>query len=152
MVKRILLFLVFNFAALGIGSISTSAGVASDWYQNLNKAPWTPPGWMFGAAWSTIMVCFAVFMALLIFRSETPKKIIILFAIQWVLNTSWNPIFFSLHQTLLGLLVILSLTIVISIFLFKHLKLLGFQSLWIAPYFVWLLIATSLNAYIVLMN
>lgn len=152
MINRILLFLVLNFTALGLGSIATSTGVASNWYQHLNKAPWTPPGWMFGVAWSTIMICFAVYMALLIYRTETPKTIIFLFALQWVLNTSWNPVFFSLQQPLLGLLLIVSLTILVSVFLFKHLKLLGLQSLWISPYFIWLLIATSLNAYIVLMN
>ncbi|NBN98947.1 MAG: hypothetical protein EBV19_06865 [Flavobacteriia bacterium] len=45
----ILLFLFLNFGALAIGGSFTADGVASDWNQNLNKAPWTPPGWVFGA-------------------------------------------------------------------------------------------------------
>lgn len=43
MIKRIILFLVLNFAALAIGGLFTGDGVPSEWYQNLNKAPWTPP-------------------------------------------------------------------------------------------------------------
>ncbi|MDO6425299.1 TspO/MBR family protein, partial [Saccharophagus degradans] len=78
--------------------------------------PWTPPGWMFGVAWTTIMICFAIYMALLIPKTDNRKKIIGLFVIQWVLNTSWNPIFFYLQQTVLGLFVILSLTSIVSIF------------------------------------
>ncbi|MDO6737208.1 TspO/MBR family protein [Wenyingzhuangia sp. 2_MG-2023] len=152
MLKRVFLFLVLNFSALGIGSLYTTAGVSSDWYQTLNKAPWTPPGWMFGVAWTTIMICFAIYMALLIPKTDNRKKIIGLFVIQWVLNTSWNPIFFYLQQTVLGLFVILSLTSIVSIFLFQYRKNLQLNSLWIAPYFIWLLIASSLNAYIILMN
>lgn len=63
MYLKIIIFLVINFAALGIGSIFTGSGVPSEWYQSLIKAPWTPPGWMFGAAWTSIMICFSIFMA-----------------------------------------------------------------------------------------
>lgn len=63
MIVRIIIFLAINFAALAIGGLSTSTGVSSDWYQTLNKAPWTPPGWVFGLAWSLIMICYAVYLA-----------------------------------------------------------------------------------------
>ena len=152
MLKRILLFLVINFSALAIGGFFTKAGVNSDWYANANKAPWTPPGYMFGIAWSTIMVCFAIYMATIYSKHENKKTLITLFAIQWILNVSWNPIFFYFHQTLLGLFTIIALTIVVGTFLFKNYNLLKLKSLWIAPYFLWLIIATSLNAYIVFMN
>ncbi|MDG2281196.1 MAG: tryptophan-rich sensory protein, partial [Flavicella sp.] len=52
MIKRILLFLVLNFTALAVGGLFTGTGVSSDWYQNLNQAPWTPPGWVFGFMWT----------------------------------------------------------------------------------------------------
>ena len=65
MILRIFLFLIINFGGLFIGGLFTGEGVPSDWYQNLNKAPWTPPGWVFGAAWTTIMICFSVYMAIL---------------------------------------------------------------------------------------
>lgn len=151
MLKRTLLFLLINFAALGIGSIATSAAVASSWYVNLNKAPWTPPGYMFGIVWSFIMICFAIYIAYLIPLTNT-KKTISLFAIQWVLNVAWNPIFFHYHQTTLGLVVIILLTLLVGLFLFRYLKTLKLKSVLIAPYLIWLLIATSLNAYIVFLN
>ena len=65
MILRILLFLIINFGGLFIGGLFTGEGVPSDWYQNLNKAPWNPPGWVFGAAWTTVMICFSVYMAIL---------------------------------------------------------------------------------------
>ena len=152
MLKRILLFLVINFTALAIGGLFTSAGVNSFWYADFNKAPWTPPGYMFGIAWTVIMICFAVYMAILYPIHLNKKAIVSLFAIQWILNISWNPIFFYFHQTVLGLFTITFLTSIVSVFLFKNYSLLKLKSIWIAPYFIWLIIATSLNAYIVFMN
>lgn len=152
MIIRVVIFLVLNFAALGIGSLFTGQGVPSDWYQGLNKAPWTPPGWVFGAAWTTIMICFAIYMAYLWPQIANKKMLLALFLIQWILNVSWNPLFFHFKLPSLGLLVILSLTLVVGYFLFRHLTTIRWISVLIVPYFLWLLIATSLNAYIVLNN
>ena len=41
MVLRIIIFLLINFTGLFSGGLFTQEGVPSDWYQNLNKAPWT---------------------------------------------------------------------------------------------------------------
>ncbi|PKA82045.1 TspO/MBR related protein [Ulvibacter sp. MAR_2010_11] len=152
MIKRILLFLVLNFSALAIGGLFTRSGVASLWYQNLEKAPWTPPGWVFGAAWTFIMICFAIYMAYLIVENTNRKKIISLFAFQWILNALWNPVFFYFHAMLAGLIVITLLTLLITYFLFHYNKELRLKSVFILPYFIWILIATSLNAYILIMN
>lgn len=152
MIYRLILFLLINFAALAIGGFFTGSGVPSDWYTNLAKAPWTPPGWVFGAAWTTIMICFSVYMAYLWPLAENKALLIGLYSLQWVLNVSWNPTFFYLHQVLAGLIVISLLTALVGHFLFGYWSDLKAKSLLILPYFVWLLIATSLNGYIFLKN
>jgi tryptophan-rich sensory protein len=151
-VKYILIFLVINFAALAIGGFATSAAVSGEWYTSINKAPWTPPGWVFGAAWSSIMVCFAFFMAFALNSVDHKKKLLSLFAIQWLLNVSWNPVFFVYHYAFAGLIVIVTLTILVGYFLFHYWSNLKAKALFIAPYLIWLIIATSLNLYIVLYN
>lgn len=143
--------MILNFSALAIGSIFTESGVSSDWYQNLSKAPWTPPGWVFGAAWSTIMFFFAIYMAYLI-NLKPKKRIIIIYSIQWILNIAWNPIFFYLHEILIGLICISFLTVLITVLLFKYWKEQKTKTLLLVPYAIWLIIATSLNAYIFLYN
>jgi len=152
MVIRIILFLVVNFAALGIGGLFTGKGVPSDWYQELNKAPWTPPGWVFGTAWTTIMICFAIYMAYVWPMEENKKLLIGLFVVQWLLNVIWNPVFFYYHNVVLGLLVITILTILVGFLLFFYWPVLKVKSTLILPYFLWLLIATSLNGYIMFKN
>ena len=46
--KQLVIFALLNFGALAIGGLFTGGGVSSEWYASLNKAPWTPPGWVFG--------------------------------------------------------------------------------------------------------
>lgn len=152
MIVRVIVFLILNFGALTIGGLFTGKGVPSDWYVALIKAPWTPPGWVFGFAWTTIMICFSVFMAYLWPAMENRKQLVALYAIQWILNVSWNPIFFYLHQVGLALIVIILLTILIGFVLFYSWPLLKTKALLIAPYFIWLLIASSLNGYIFVKN
>ena len=150
--KRLLLFLVINFVALGLGGLFTSSGVSSDWYQNMNQAPWTPPGWVFGAAWTFIMICFAFFMTYAWEVSKDRSMLLTLFVVQWILNVAWNPVFFYLREVLFGLIVISALTLLVYYLMFKFQKDLKAKALLILPYAIWLTIATSLNAYIYLNN
>lgn len=152
MLARFFIFVMLNFSALVVGGFFTGRGVPSEWYLSLNKAPWTPPGWVFGFAWSTVMFCFSLYMAFLWPTAEDKRILIGLFALQWLLNVSWNPVFFHFHKITAGLVVILSLTLLIGIMLIYFWPLLKVKSLFLLPYLLWLLIATSLNRYIYLHN
>lgn len=149
---RILIFLILNFTALGIGSIYTNPGANSEWYQNLTIAPWTPPGWVFGASWTIVMICFAVYMAYAWATISNHRYLVTLYIVQLILNVSWNPVFFKFHQILAGLIIITSLTLLIAYFLFGHSLQLKGKTWLVSPYLLWLMIATSLNAYIYIHN
>lgn len=150
MIIRLLIFLIINFGALAVGGLFTDP--MSNWYTNLNKAPWTPPGWFFGVAWTTIMLCFSVYMALLWDKVSNKTNLLTLYVVQLILNIIWNPIFFSFHWVLVGLLVIGILTALIGFMLNKYRNTLGWLSALLLPYFLWLVVATSLNLYVLLMN
>lgn len=152
MTFRFIIFLLLNFTALGIGGFLMDNGPSSDWYIQLNKAPWTPPGWSFGVAWTLIMISFAFYMAYAWELVRSKATLMVLFAIQWILNTSWNLVFFRYHQSFLGLVVIALLGILVACLLFAYLSRLKVKTLFILPYFLWLLVATSLNLYIVVRN
>ncbi|XOV93387.1 MAG: TspO/MBR family protein [Bacteroidota bacterium] len=152
MAVRILIFALLNFGALALGSLFTGKGVPSEWYQALNKAPWTPPGWVFGAAWFSIMICFTIYMALIWKQTDNQNLLISLFIIQWVLNVSWNPVFFSFHLPSFGLIIITLLTALMAFFLLFYWPKFHLKSLLVLPYVIWLIIATSLNAFIWLKN
>ncbi|WP_339873534.1 TspO/MBR family protein [Olleya marilimosa] len=152
--KQLLLFLMFsviNFGGLAFGSWLMDNGPLSDWYTNLNQAPWTPPGWIFGVAWTIIMLCFSVYLSKLFTVIKT-KLLITVYILQVILNVSWNFIFFNLHQVLFALMTIILLTVVIFYMFFKYKKTANNISFLLLPYMVWLIIATSLNAYILIYN
>ena len=152
MIYRLAIFLAINFAALALGGLFTNNGVVSDWYIGIAKAPWTPPGWVFGSAWTLIMICFSIYLAYLWPIVKNRNLLIYLFVFQLILNIVWNPTFFYYHNVLIGLIIITSLTILIGFFLFFYWSELKLKSITILPYMIWLIIATSLNAYILLKN
>ncbi|MDH4471008.1 MAG: tryptophan-rich sensory protein [Fluviicola sp.] len=146
---RTLLFLVINFGALALGSVLMRNPATNVWYQQLDKAPWTPPGWVFGAAWFSIMILFSVFMARVTKVSETRKTWLFLFGIQFVLNVLWNPVFFRWHMVTSGLIILSLLILVISVLLKRSLQQDRLNAVFILPYLLWLFVAFSLNAYVV---
>ena len=149
--KPLITFLIINFGALALGTWFMDNGPKADWYLQLDKAPWTPDGWVFGAAWTTIMICFSAYMAFLYLVRFT-NKVRTLFVIQFILNVSWNLLFFNQKLIDFALIDIVLLTIIVTAFLFTYAKDLKGKSILILPYVIWLCIATSLNLYISLYN
>jgi tryptophan-rich sensory protein len=150
----ILTFLVLNFLGLYWGGKSTGAGVTSEWYAELDKAPWTPPGWVFGVAWTVVMVGFSWFMAG-IWRGTAGMEggartaWMVAFVVAWILNVLWNPVFFAWHQLGAAMAVLLMLTLCIVGMAWKsHGVPADGQWRWgVLPYVVWLGLACSLNLY-----
>lgn len=147
-----LLFLGINFGGLYLGTLLMNNGPNAEWYLNLNKAPWTPPGWVFGVAWTLIMLCFSIYLTVL-FQWKSSITMWLLYSLQVFLNVIWNYVFFNQHMTILGLVIIVSLFIVILYYFvtFKSERLKTMRLL-LLPYLIWLCIATSLNLYVVIHN
>lgn len=146
----IVVFLVLNFAGLGLGGWLMGEGPTGDWYAQLNKAPWTPPGWVFGVAWSIIMVCYSLYLAKLVEKQNTPFVWSVV-GLAWVLNVAWNYVFFDQHQVLAGLIV-LGLLLALIAYLFTGFALSLPVRLLLVPYLVWMAVAISLNGYILWNN
>lgn len=152
MILRFIVFLALNFGALGLGAFLMGSPLTNEWYNAQNLAPWTPPGWVFGAAWFTIMLLFAVFLAAVWHKIQAKKQFLFALIAHYILNVSWNPTFFQLHWVLIGLIIISLLFIVVVRLTFskgtynKSLRLL------LLPYLTWLLIAISLNFYVLVFN
>lgn len=145
--------LLINFGGLALGAAWTDPGTISDWYVNLNQAPWTPPGWVFGAAWTTIGITFSIWGGLVFSKRVYEAELRLLYGISVILNVLWNPLFFYLHTTITAGIVIAALGFII--FMITDITRNGYgwrYAIFSLPYFLWLMIATSLNWYIVIMN
>jgi len=144
---RLVLFLILNFGALALGSYSMGEGPLGSWYTNLNKAPWTPPGWVFGASWTLIMICLSLFMNKAVQVESLRNTILWIYAVQLVFNIAWNPLFFDLHWmgwALVEIIVLVFIVGAMALIAKPHLP----KVTWLlTPYVVWLSIAITLNAY-----
>ncbi|WP_438976999.1 TspO/MBR family protein, partial [Polaribacter sp.] len=105
----------------------------------------------FGVAWTIIMICFSVYLGKLFLEQDNSKNRIVFF-IQFLLNVSWNYIFFNQQWVLFGLLNITLLTFLIFIYFFKLSNKVKNYKYLLLPYMIWLSIATSLNLYILIHN
>lgn len=126
----------------------------NEWYLMLNKAPWTPPGWVFGAAWTTIMICYSFYLWFVEKKlmDQNKQKFYFLFSLQWLLNILWNPIFFKWHLAWIGAIVIILLILILLLVHNLFSKKSIFHSILLLPYVLWLFIALSLNIFIIFMN
>lgn len=150
--KLLILFLVINLGGLALGSWLMNEGPTSEWYLSLNQAPWTPPGWLFGAAWTIIMICFSIYLAYA-FRQINSRQLKLIFIAQVFFNVIWNYVFFNKHLVALGLVCIIILTLLIFYqYFYYNQESLKKTRLLLLPYMIWLLLATSLNAYILFYN
>lgn len=152
MIYRLIIFLILNFASIGLGRFLGGEGPKSDWYANIHTAPWTPPGLVVGLSWTVTLICFSIYLAYLWPLVGNRNLFIGILVLHYILAIIWNPIFFNYQQILGGLLVITALTAVVGFFIYYYWPKMEFKSLIILPYFLWLILATSLNAYVLVKN
>ena len=132
-----------TFAAAGIGSASTRAGLG--WYRSLQRPAWAPPNWLFGPVWTALYLTMAV-AAFLIWRRRGAWSLPLgAYVIQLALNAAWPALFFGLHSPLAAFVEICVLwaAIVLTILLFWPVRRLA--AVLLLPYLAWVSFAACLN-------
>jgi benzodiazapine receptor len=137
-----------------IGSVFTTPNIPT-WYAALEKPFFTPPNWLFAPAWITLYVLMAV-AAFLVWRKglgeEGVRCALIVFLVQLVLNALWSVVFFGLHSTLWGMVVILALWVAILVTIIKFFRLSVAASSLMLPYILWVSFASALNIAVWVLN
>ena len=85
-------------------------------------------------------------------KTDNKTLLITLYLFQWVLNVGWCLVFFKDQLIILGLIVIIILTLLMAYMMITGFIEFKYWSLLILPYVLWLIVATSLNAYILFKN
>lgn len=145
-------FIVAAFAAGAIGSWATFPAVR-DWFPQVVKPAWNPPGWLFGPVWTTLYVLMgvAVWRA---WRTRAPAAVLLVrgYFVQLGFNALWSVLFFGLKQpawALAEIVILWSLLAWLQAGLGRVDRLAA--ALWL-PYLLWVSFATALNAAIVRLN
>ena len=137
---------IFVILALLIGGLASSNTADDIWYQNLNKSPLNPPGFVFGIVWPFLYLL----MSISVYRTFDQTKN--LFFIQLFFNALWSWLFFAFQLPMIALLniwLLIYLNIKVNIRMFIEDKLSSFLYI---PYVLWLLFASYLNLFIVINN
>jgi tryptophan-rich sensory protein len=126
----------------------------NNWYETLNRAPWTPPNYVFGIVWSILYVLMFISFTLVFFNKKCKGfcEPILFFLLQLVLNLSWTTVFFTYKQLVAGLILIFTLICLVAYTAHQFYSIDKTASLLLIPYLLWLCVAFSLNAYIVMYN
>ena len=147
--------LVASSAAVLVALLGGLLTRLDDWYYALFKPAFQPPDWLFGPAW-TIIFLLCVLAALDVWRRELGpgqrRLILLLFAVNGVLNVAWSGLFFFLKRPdlALGEVVMLWISVLsLVLMLGRHSRPAG---LMLVPYLAWVGFAAALNLAIVRLN
>jgi tryptophan-rich sensory protein len=139
-------WLLLSFAAAAIGGMASIE--AGDFYAQLDRPAWAPPGWVFGPVWSLLYALQGI-SAWLIWRqrpSAGPRRTALaLFIVQLAINALWSWLFFAWHRGGLafGEVVLLLAMIVATTAMFWRIRALAGALL--IPYLLWVGFATALT-------
>jgi len=144
-----------QFILLGILSAFVGGETANNpWYQQLVLPRLQPPGPVFGIAWTILYTLMGAAVARVWISPQSASRTaaLQLFALQFVLNLAWNPLFFGARQ------IVPSIVLLAAIFVASFAATLaaGRVDRWAAwllvPYLVWLGFAFGLNWRIATLN
>ena len=133
------------FCCVGLGMLS-GVGVASEgaWYNQLVKAPFHPPSFVFAPVWNTLYTLMGVAGGRIWRMRHRRPWWFELFSLQFLLNIAWTPLFFMLHRIDLALydIVLLWSCLMIMLVLMRRDKLVFWL---LVPYAMWTTFAVVLN-------
>ena len=132
----------------------SNSGYGNPWFDGLTKPTFMPPGWAFGAAWTTLYTLMGVALAMILAEppSDRRRSALILFFTQLALNFAWSPIFFAGHDIKLAAAVIFVMAVIAAVAARQFYRLRPLAGLLMTPYLAWLCFAAALTTAIERLN
>lgn len=132
-----------------------SVNAAAQWYGQLDKPFFAPPGWLFGPVWTALYIVIAVSFGWVLvqyLRKRVPFALLLPFIANIVFNAAFTPIQFGLQNNLLA-----SVDIVLVLAtLVWAMAAVWRRARWVAlvniPYLLWVSFATVLQFSITWLN
>lgn len=160
-----------------VGSLFTTPEIGY-WYKTLKKPSFNPPNWIFGPVWTIIFVLMGISLYLVWLKKWHPQNkiglkstlmqnslsqrffsgswqkinIILIFAVQLILNILWSIIFFGMHSVGLAFFELLMLWSAIIFTIVNFYRVSKVAALLLLPYILWVSFAAILNLVIFLIN
>ena len=135
-------WLAASFAAAALGAVATRQ--APEFYAQLARPDWAPPGWLFGPVWTLLYALMGI-AAWRVWRQAGFGTAIHLFLAQLALNALWSWLFFAwrLGAAAFGEILLLWLLIAATVAAFFRIDRLAAALL--VPYLAWVSFAAALT-------
>ena len=132
----------------------SGSGYGNPWFAGLTKPPFMPPGWVFGAAWTTLYTLLGLALAMILAGppSDRRKNALVLFFAQLALNFAWSPIFFAGHDITFAKLEIFVMAAIAAAAAGQFWRIRPLAGTLMIPYLAWLIFAAMLTAAIENLN
>ena len=150
----LLAFLAISFGVAALGTLTTISTV-DGWYATAEKAPWSPPNFLFGPVWTVLYTLIAV-SGWLVWREI--RRVPPIFIVQLVLNALWTPVFFGAYPLIgapalwIALAIIVAIDVTVLLTMLRFWKVSRLAAWLLVPYWAWVLFATTLNAAVAVLN
>ncbi len=145
-VRLLAICIIFAFLPGAVGSMFTSAGANSEWY-DANKPSYTPPDFVFPIAWTILylLIGIALYLTWSKARRKEKKSIAWIYGINLFLNMTWSIFFFGMQRPTVAL-INLALIIITIIGMMIVSGKIDSRTRWLLlPYLVWCSFAFTLN-------
>lgn len=139
------MWLLLAFAAAAVGALASAN--AGDFYRELVRPSWAPPGWLFGPVWSVLYALMGV-AAWLVWRARGfggARNALLLFVVQLAANALWTWLFFAWRQGGLAFAEILLLLALILATVVSFWRVNRLAAVLLLPYLLWVSFASALS-------
>ena len=142
--------------ALAVGALSglLSMGGMKEYSMSVLKPALTPPGWLFGVAWTVLYTLMGISAARvwLAPASQAKEKGLNLYVAQLIVNFFWSLIFFNAQAFGFAVLWLLLLWALVFLMILKFYKVDKKAAILQIPYLIWLTFAAYLNVGVWVLN
>lgn len=145
---------VVVFLTAWAGSALTTASL-QDWYLQINKPVWTPPGLYIGLVWTVLFVLLAI-AGILVWKKMSRGRGFTIFAVTFFvnlgLNALWSYLFFGAHMLPAAFFEALLLGVSVLVMIILSWKTVRAAAWMLVPYCAWVFFASYLTYTVWMMN
>lgn len=151
-------YTALTFAIIyGVG-LNLAGGLLTDvneWYHNLEKPWFQPPGWAFAPAWTIILGLAGWALYLGLTKASTPYQfnaVALAFGVNALLHFAWSPLFFKFQRPDWSFYENFALIASCAVLIAVLAPISSFAAWLVAPYLAWTCFAQAINYAVVKLN
>ena len=138
-----------------IGGSRFASEARGEWYTNIKKPKWTPPGRVIGIIWTVIFILTCA-SALIVWSGSPANPILVwlalIFLLNAALNVKWSWLFFGRHMLFAAFLDAVALDVLTWALVILIWPISQTAALLLLPYALWVIVAIYLSYSIYRLN